>query len=152
MIVLVIFFLDRFTKYLIQKKLLLGESREIAPFFHITYLENTGAAFSMGQNQNKFFIVVSVIVLLIIFFLRRQWERSEPRNLNLKIGLALVIGGALGNLYDRIRYGSVVDFLDFFIDSHHWPAFNVADSAICVGALLLACAQWKDKIKVEDNN
>lgn len=127
----------------------LGESYDILPFFHITYVENTGAAFSLGQNRNSFFIAASIVILMVLFFLKRQWEKIEPENLKLKIGMALVIAGALGNLYDRIKLGSVVDFLDFFVGVHHWPAFNVADSAICVGAFLLAISQWKspsDKI------
>lgn len=140
-IVLSIFILDRVTKYVVQEKMFLGESREVLPFFHLTYVENTGAAFGLGQNQNCFFIIISLAILALIFFLRYHWEKSEPQNMNLKIGLALVIGGALGNLYDRIKFGSVVDFFDFFVGSYHWPAFNIADSAICVGVFLIAFSQ-----------
>ena len=123
----------------------LGESIPLLSFFHITYVENTGAAFSLGQNRNNFFVIVSIVMLVILFVLRHRWEKKDPHNLLLKLSLALIIGGALGNLHDRIRYGSVVDFLDFFAGAYHWPAFNVADSAICVGAFLLGFSQWKSK-------
>ena len=139
-VVLAIFFLDRVTKYLIQKKMVYGGSINLLPFFHITYVENTGAAFGLGQNQNTFFIVTAIAILIVLFIL--DW-RVQKENLRLKIGIALVIGGALGNLYYRIAYGSVVDFLDFFIATRHWPAFNLADSSICIGAALLVFSQWK---------
>lgn len=141
-----IFILDRLTKVLIQQKLFLGESIPVLPFFHLTHLENTGIAFGLGQGWNHFFIGSTIVILILLLVLRRKWERAEPENLKLKTALALVIGGALGNLYDRIVYGRVTDFLDFFIGSHHWPAFNIADSAICVGTFLLISSQLKKKV------
>ena len=141
-VVLAIFLLDRVTKYWIGKKMVYGGSIHLLPFFQIAYVENTGAAFGLGQNQNAFLIVTSIAILIVLFILDR---RIQIENLRLKIGIALVVGGALGNLYDRIAYGSVVDFLDFFIGIHHWPAFNAADSSICVGAALLVFSQWKVK-------
>lgn len=125
-----------------------GESIEILPFFNLTYVENTGIAFGVGQNLNRFFIFSTIAILGIIFFLRRRWEKSNPENYSLKIGLALIIAGALGNLYDRIQYGSVIDFLDFFVGSYHWPAFNIADSAIFVGAFVLAYIHWKTNFRI----
>lgn len=124
----------------------LGESIEILPFFHIAYVENTGAAFGMARNYNKLLIAVSLVILITLFVLRRHWEKVDSQNIKTRVGLAMVIGGALGNLYDRIVYGSVVDFLDFFAGPYHWPAFNVADSAICVGAFLLAFSHWKSQL------
>jgi len=144
-ITLTVFAADRVSKYWIQKEMFLGETRRIFPFFQLTYVENTGAAFSLGHNQNTLFIILSILILFIIFILRRRWETSNPADWKLKAGLAMVIGGAIGNLYDRIAYGSVIDFLDFFLGSCHWPAFNFADSAICAGAFILACRQWREK-------
>lgn len=144
-IVIAVFILDRLTKLWIQRNMVLGESRGILSFFHITYIENTGAAFGLGQNQNRFFIFSSIVILGALFFLRRQWEKADPQNAPLRVGLALVISGALGNLYDRIVHGSVIDFLDFFIGRYHWPAFNVADSAICAAAFLLIFSHWKKR-------
>lgn len=144
-VILGVFVLDRWSKNWILTRLDVGESIPVLPFFQITHLQNTGVAFGMGQERNGIFIVTSVVMLVVLLFLRRHWEREHGGNLILKIGLALVIGGALGNLYDRLAYGSVVDFLLFFIGRWQWPAFNVADSAICVGAGLLLWSQWKDK-------
>jgi len=110
----------------------------IGGFFAITNVRNPGAAFSLfsssGQGKTVFFIAVSVVALGVILFLVRKAEKTarlEPA------ALGLVFGGAAGNLVDRIRYGEVVDFLDFYLGNHHWPAFNVADAAIVVGVILL---------------
>ena len=143
-VVLTVFLLDRLSKHWVQAKMDYGESIPLLPFFHITYVVNTGAAFSFGQNQNTFFIVASIAILIVLFMFDR---RIGIGNWKLKTGIALVIGGALGNLYDRIVYGSVVDFLDFFVGTRHWPFFNVADSSICIGAALLVFSQWKVKEK-----
>lgn len=145
LIILGIFASDRFTKELVKRKFFLGESVPLLPFFHLTHIENTGIAFGLGQGWNDFFIGSSIFLLIVLLFLRRKWERAEPNNLKLKIALALVIGGALGNLYDRIVYGRVTDFLDFFVGHYHWPAFNIADSSICIGAVLLFLSQLKRK-------
>ncbi len=144
-IILITFFLDRASKYYILKHFNYGVPYEVLPFFQLTYVENTGVAFGMGQGGNLFFMISTVLILGALLWMRRKWEKEEPDNLKLKVGLALVISGALGNLYDRIAYGFVVDFLDFFVGGWHWPAFNVADSCICVGAFLLALSQWKKK-------
>ncbi|OGR85591.1 MAG: signal peptidase II [Elusimicrobia bacterium RIFCSPLOWO2_01_FULL_54_10] len=140
--VISVFALDRFAKHWVRSDFLYGESRAILPFFNLTHIENTGAAFGMGQNMNTFFIGLSVVILIVLFVLAR---RLGKENIKLKIAFALVVGGALGNLYDRIIQGGVTDFLDFHLGNHHWPAFNVADSSIFVGAVLLAVLQWKSK-------
>ena len=100
-------------------------------FFYLTYVENTGAAFGMMQGANLFFIGVSVVLFAGLFWLRGRLPLSS---LGAQLALALVAGGALGNLYDRLVIGHVIDFLDFRV----WPVFNVADSCISVGAVLLA--------------
>ncbi len=137
-----VFFFDRITKQMIKSRMIYGESHSILPFFSLTYLENTGAAFGLGQNQNIFFIGLSILILIVLFVMARKVKDSQ---LKTKLAFALIVGGALGNLYDRIAQGSVTDFLDFFVGDHHWPAFNVADSAIFVGAVVLAFSQWQMK-------
>lgn len=106
-------------------------SVSIAPFFHLTYLENTGAAFGLMHGDNAALIVVSVLLLAGLAYMSWRWPSDH---VSAHYGIVLVGGGALGNLYDRVFYGYVVDFLDFRV----WPVFNVADSCICVGAGLLA--------------
>lgn len=143
LIILVAFISDRISKEWIIKKLFTGESIEILPFFQITYVENTGMAFGFGQNKNFYFILIS-IVLIVFLLITHHKSRTDKQTL-IKSALALVIGGALGNLYDRIAYGSVIDFLDFFVGSYHWPAFNIADSCVCVGAFLFFLSHYKQK-------
>ena len=142
LIVLSVFTADRFTKILVKAKMFYGQPQELLPFFSLTHVENTGAAFGLGQNQNVFFIVSSILILIILFAFA---QKVAMENVRVKSALALVIGGALGNLYDRLRQGSVTDFLDFYIGSHHWPAFNVADSSIFMGAVLLVLFEWQAK-------
>lgn len=141
--VLSVFGLDRLTKRLAQSRLVYGEPFAVLPSFNLTYLENTGAAFGMGQDMNKFFIWLSVVILITLFIFARKAGRG---NIGVKTAFAFVVGGALGNLYDRITHGSVIDFLDFYAGAHHWPAFNVADSSIFVGACLLAFLQWNPSL------
>jgi signal peptidase II len=140
-----VFFLDRLTKSWIQSRFTMGESRDVLPFFSLTYLENTGAAFSLGHGRNAVLTWVTALILVALLVMRRRYEKADPENFFLKLGFAMVIGGALGNLYDRIALGSVVDFLDFYVGRFHWPAFNAADSCICVGAALLIFSQKEPK-------
>ena len=140
LIVLSVFTVDRLTKFLVKAEMSYGQSKQILPFFSLTYVENTGAAFGLGQNQNTFFILSSLLILVILFAIARKVPKED---IKMRFALALVIGGALGNLYDRLHHGSVTDFLDFYVGAHHWYAFNVADSCVCIGALLLAVFQWK---------
>ncbi|RJQ48891.1 MAG: lipoprotein signal peptidase [Gammaproteobacteria bacterium] len=131
--------LDQFSKYLISGSMQLWQSIEIAPFFNLTLLHNTGAAFSFlsgaGGWQRWFFTVIALAVsAVIILWLKRlpaadKWQAAA---------LSLILGGALGNVIDRVRFGYVVDFLDFHYRQWHWPAFNVADSAITAGVAVLA--------------
>lgn len=127
---------DQFTKLLILRSFALYESREIIPdFFNLIYLVNNGAAFSILAGQpalwrQAFFIGAGAIALVLIGVAQRSFGRQS---MVYSLALALIAGGAIGNLIDRIRFGYVIDFLDFFIGRYHFPAFNVADSAICVG-------------------
>ena len=128
---------DQATKALVLSRFALGERLELAPFFNLVFVYNPGAAFSFlseaGGWQKPLLVGFAVVAAAIVSVLivRRPDERL------LCTGLALILGGALGNVIDRLRFGQVVDFLDFHAAGWHWPAFNVADSAITVGAVLL---------------
>jgi signal peptidase II len=144
----VVIALDLYTKHLIQQAFTYGEHLRVTSFFDLVRYHNTGAAFSFladaGGWQKWFFTVVSVIAIVVIIYLIKK----NPNNKLFCWGLALVLGGAVGNLYDRITLGYVVDFLYFYYQKFAWPAFNVADSAICVGVgLLLLESFLQDKAK-----
>lgn len=133
--------LDQLTKNLILQRFHLSESYSVVPnFFSLTYVRNPGAAFGMlarwdASLRVPFFIIVPLLALAVIFFIFRK---VEERDFKLSTALSLVIGGAVGNLIDRVAYNYVVDFLDFhWYHDAHFPAFNVADMAICVGVGLL---------------
>ena len=132
--------LDQFTKRLAEDRL--GRSAErsvplpvVGDYLRLTYVENRGAAFGLLQDQTAFFVFVGVLVVGVIAASYRYLPRSGFR---LHLALGLQLGGAIGNLIDRIRQGYVVDFVDFGYHSNWWPVFNVADSAIVVGVALLA--------------
>jgi len=131
--------LDRITKHLVERTIPLEDTVDVIPgFFRLTHLQNPGSAFSFFAESNSpwrapALILFSLTALITISVL--LWKERET---SLKtIALALVFGGALGNLWDRLFNGAVTDFIDFYVGSHHWPPFNLADSAIVVGALLL---------------
>ena len=131
LIVLTIIALDQITKYLIITRLSPFDSIEIFSFLHIVSVRNTGAAFGTFKGfGSSFFIIVSV--LAIIFVVNLLMKRIYNT-----LGLSLVLGGAIGNLTDRIFYGNVVDFVDFSIGTFHWPAFNVADSSLTIGIIII---------------
>jgi len=140
---------DQLTKWLIMSRFGLYEIKEIVPgFFNLTYLHNTGAAFGLMANANPawrpyFFIGIALAALVFVFFAFRQYRH---RSVVYVFAFSFISGGAVGNLIDRIRFGSVVDFLDFYVSTYHWPAFNVADSAIVagVGLFLLGSLLEKD--------
>lgn len=139
-VAMAVLFLDQLIKYLIRLKFYPGESIPvIRDIFHLTYVQNTGAAFGILAERRLFFIIFSLLVIIALpLFLRRLLE-IEARNYLFSLSLGLIIGGAAGNLADRIIFGYVIDFLDFRI----WPVFNMADSAIVVGSLLLFIVVWK---------
>ncbi|MBW2259500.1 MAG: signal peptidase II [Deltaproteobacteria bacterium] len=128
--------IDQITKGLVTQKFLLHENLEVIPgFFNLTYVRNTGGAFGLlageaSRLRTGLFLAVSCAALGIIFYL---YTKIPPGRKWLDAGLAMTFGGALGNLIDRLRFGEVVDFLDFHVGGMHWPAFNVADSAISIG-------------------
>lgn len=127
---------DQVTKWWILDTFVLYETRTVIPgFFNLTSIRNTGAAFGLlagndGGWRPWFFGAIALVALTAIFFLFKHYRQ---RGTIFVYALACIAGGAVGNLIDRIRFGSVVDFLDFYIGRYHWPAFNVADSAIVVG-------------------
>ncbi|BCR03568.1 lipoprotein signal peptidase [Desulfuromonas versatilis] len=142
----VVLVLDQATKLFIDSRFALYESLPVIDgFFAITYVRNKGAAFGMLADSSvriPFFISVAVIAALgILWYLGKL--REEQRLLH--VALALVFSGAVGNLIDRIRLGEVIDFLDVYWRQYHWPAFNVADSAICVGVGLMLLDLWREE-------
>ena len=124
---------------------------EIIPFFNFTLAHNAGAAFSFladaGGWQRWFFAGLATAVSIFIFLWIRNLKSHEKI---MAAGLSLILGGAIGNLIDRVRFGYVVDFIDFYIGDWHWPAFNIADSAISVGAVILILMSFKGETKTED--
>ena len=135
-----IFVLDRWTKWLVSRRLSLFDSVSVIPgFFKITHLRNTGAAFSLFADAPAtwrmiMLVAFSMVALCIVVYLLAKGSHR----LSLQgAALALILGGALGNLWDRVVHGWVTDFLLVYYKRWEWPAFNVADSAICVGAVLL---------------
>ena len=142
---LVVIVFDYLTKIAVLGALAPGESRALAPFFNLVLVFNKGAAFSFLAGaegwQTLFFAAIAIVASIVIGFLI---VRNENKTLFCS-GLALILGGALGNLYDRLVYGQVVDFLDFHAAGWHWPAFNIADSAITVGAAILIVESFFQK-------
>ena len=135
---------DLYSKHLIQQHFVFGDLHPVTSFFDLVRYHNEGSAFGFlndaGGWQKWFFNGISIVASAVIIYLLK-------RHTNEKLfcaGLALVLGGAIGNLYDRITLGYVVDFLNFHLNNHYWPAFNMADSAICVGVGLLLLDSFKD--------
>ena len=145
----VAFLLDLLTKYIVVQKFDLYESVNILPVFNLTYVRNYGAAFSFLADhdgwQKYFFILLAIgISLMLAYFMKKNRADQTLQN----AAYALIIGGALANMVDRAYNGFVVDFFDFYWDIDHYPVFNVADIAICIGAGLLALDAFKgDKNK-----
>jgi len=148
-IILITIILDQVSKVWVVNSMELYHSKTVIPgFLNLTYVTNSGAAFSFLADVNSpwrhyFFVSVGVLALIILTVI---WFRQRNSQSISYVALALVAGGAAGNLIDRIRLGAVVDFIDVYIGSYHWPAFNVADSAICVGVLLyMIFSYFEDK-------
>ncbi|MDM7859737.1 signal peptidase II [Alteromonas sp. ASW11-36] len=134
----VVLVLDQWTKFAIVDSMRLYESIQVTGFFNLTYVHNYGAAFSFlhdaGGWQRWFFTAIAVVVSALLLY----WLKQAPKQqLRLPIAFSFILGGAIGNVYDRLVHGYVIDFLDFYYQQWHWPAFNVADSAIFIGAALL---------------
>lgn len=137
-ITLLVIILDQATKLLADNLLQYHQSLEIIPMFNLTLLYNKGAAFSFlasqGGWQRWFFLTLTTAVSIFLYLWLRNLKRHQVLQYT---ALALILGGAIGNLIDRAIYGHVIDFLDVYYGQYHWPAFNIADSAIFVGAVLL---------------
>lgn len=130
---------DQISKWMILQKLALYQKITVVPgFFNITHIQNPGGAFGFLAQQSQLvrgivFLAMSFFAVGLIFWFYRK---TPPTHRFLAAGFALIFGGAIGNLVDRVRFGHVVDFLDFYIGTWHWPAFNVADSAITTGIVI----------------
>ncbi len=135
---LLVLILDQASKLAIDASMRLYESIPLLPHFNLTYAHNTGAAFSLlaqaGGWQRWLFAGLAVVISGVIYVWLMRLERHETL---MAAALSLVLGGAIGNLIDRVAYGYVIDFLDVYYQQWHWPAFNIADSAICIGVGLM---------------
>jgi signal peptidase II len=140
LIAAIVLLLDRLAKWAVASNIPLQFSIVVIPgFFHLTHVQNPGAAFGLfadSSAQWKIGALVSFSVVALVIVSALLWKNSHSLSTT-TIGLSLILGGATGNLWDRMVSGHVVDFLDFYVGSYHWPAFNVADSAIVIGAILL---------------
>jgi signal peptidase II len=142
--------LDQVSKLAIAGSMQLYQSIPIIPYFNLTYVHNTGAAFSFlseaGGWQRWFFAGLALLISIVIAVWLARLKQHETL---LAIALALVLGGAIGNLIDRLAYGYVIDFLDVYYQTWHWPAFNIADSAITLGVILMLVESF-GLVKSED--
>ena len=126
-----IFTLDQFTKYLIKSYVSPYEIIRVLPFFNIVYVENIGSAFGMFKSLgNAFFIAIAALAIIFVTVIILKGKHD-------RVAFSLILGGAVGNLTDRLIHGYVIDFLDIYVGRFHWPAFNVADSALTIGMSLL---------------
>lgn len=145
---IVVIIIDLGTKYFALQSLSYARPVEVFPFFNLTLLHNYGAAFSFLSNANptcQVILLSGIALVASIFILVRLTYLPKDKNL-IAYPLLFILGGALGNVYDRIVHGYVVDFLDFHINNYHWPAFNIADSAICIGVVILILVRLRSGI------
>ena len=139
-VLFIVLVLDRITKIVADEVLVLNQAVPIVKFFNFTLVYNKGAAFGMfsgldDETRRFILVVVSIAALLVVTYAIIK-EFSETDKLAMG-ALGMILGGAIGNIYDIMRYDYVIDFLDFYVGRYHWPAFNVADSAICIGVFIL---------------
>jgi len=139
-LIIIIIGLDQSTKFILNNNLALNQSNPVIKgFFYLTLVHNRGAAFGILKNQLPLFIFTSVFAIIFIYINLKNSARNSKLSLS-GLGLGLILAGAIGNLIDRLVFGYVIDFLDFCV----WPVFNVADSAITVGAILLGWSLLKE--------
>ncbi|WP_320169676.1 signal peptidase II [Maridesulfovibrio sp.] len=144
----VVVILDQLTKIAVRDKMVLWASETIIPgYFNLVHVVNRGAAFGFLNSadiswQRMFFIVVTFAAMGAVALLLKSTSETDRLQV---AGLGCILGGAVGNLIDRVLYHEVTDFLDFYIGSYHWPAFNVADIAICIGAFILIISMYRRK-------
>lgn len=131
---------DQLSKLFIVKGLYVGESINILPFFNIVHVRNRGVTFGLlsGTLQPVVLVILSLVIVGFLIYYARKNENYRPF-------ISLIVGGAIGNVIDRIVYGSVVDFLDFHLGKYHWPAFNIADSAIVIGVFVLFFISYSEE-------
>lgn len=148
-IALIVFILDLASKYYVEANTSLHGLEIIPDFFYITYLKNTGMAWSLLSNQTLLLTIVSIVVVIFILY----YLKTNKLTKMYKVIFGLILGGALGNLFDRIVYQYVRDFLDFYIFGYNFPVFNIADSALTIGIILLLIEfileEIHDKTKVD---
>ncbi|MGL6261585.1 signal peptidase II [Vibrio sp. WXL103] len=143
----VIFVADIAIKFVVMENMGYGWSNriEVLPFFNLLYVHNHGAAFSFLSDQSGwqrwFFTAIAIGVTTTLGYWMSKLPAKEKWN---NIAYALIIGGAIGNVFDRIVHGFVVDYLDFYVGSYHWPAFNLADSTICIGAAMIILDSFRN--------
>ncbi len=135
--------LDQITKWMASTHLTMHEQNPVMPSFNLTLMHNYGAAFSFLSNaggwQRWFFTIVAIVISIVLIV----WiTRLKPNEKWLGVSLGLVLGGAIGNLIDRMAYGYVIDFIQWYYDRFYWPAFNIADAAISVGAVMLLLSSF----------
>lgn len=147
----VVIVLDQISKWVVLNTLTLGDTRYVAPFWNWVLTFNPGAAFSFLADQpgwQRWFF--TVLALVVSGWLALEIRRNASQRL-LSLSMALIMGGALGNVVDRVRFGAVVDFIQWHVAGYYWPAFNIADSAITVGAVLLVFSQFTAAHPKEDS-
>lgn len=138
--------LDQSTKLAINHSMQLYQSIQLLDFFNLTYVHNTGAAFSFLSERSGWQRWLFSILAVVMSLMMTLWiKRLKDNETLLAISLSLILGGAIGNLIDRLIYGYVIDFLDLYYHSWHWPAFNVADSAITIGVGLMLIDSFRSK-------
>lgn len=140
---------DQWTKAVVRATFALNESRPVVEgVFSLTYVRNPGAAWGILGGQNTWLTILSIVMLIVMVIFRRSFLGNTWEH---RLALGLMMGGIVGNLLDRVRLGWVTDFFDFYIGSWHWPAFNIADAAICVGVgIYIVSAFWDSKHPLND--
>ncbi|AWK14493.1 signal peptidase II [Candidatus Fukatsuia symbiotica] len=148
----VVLVLDLTSKQWVIAHFSLHESMTLIPLLNITYAQNPGAAFSFLADKNGWqrwlfaFIAVVISLILMVFM-----YRSSSKQHMINCAYALIIGGALGNLFDRMVHGVVIDFIDFYVNDWHWPTFNLADTSICIGAILVVLDGFLEPVRNREN-
>lgn len=138
------FMIDFFTKQIITKTIDLNQSIKVIPnFFSLTYVKNTGAAWSILKDQRILLLIITVLVLFLI----NKWMNKETLSKSEELSYGMIIGGILGNLLDRLVTGSVIDFLDFNLFSYNYPIFNLADTFIVIGIILMILISFRKEKK-----
>ncbi|MDX9702507.1 MAG: signal peptidase II [Candidatus Auribacterota bacterium] len=147
-IALCIVIVDQITKWIVVNNVDYGSSIPVINgFFNITLVHNPGAAFGFFAHKQSLFIIFTFITIIVISILSVKYAKNDLR---LQLFLALVLGGAIGNLIDRIRFQYVIDFIDVYVSRFHWPAFNIADSAICIGIGFLTYTLLKNNEQMDE--